>query len=356
MRGNRAPAFFLALILIKGSASGQGSEAPPPRIFLNSDPIGAEVVDQAGSLLGLTPLILSPGEAGLTPGASRRLRLRKPEYADAELRIDVPSAGFARYLVPLAPLRAGVRLGDYEGDVGFLLDYGSLDLFLDEDEGFPAPRIRPRYPRQDFLAGVRVALPFFLGVSALLAASDIAAPREYGLPISWELAASTLVTAGLFGTDLWLSRDRRRFLDSGEPPKEGWLETRSGAARALAESRALMDAGASRQAADILESLLSVFPDSVQAPEATYLLGRMALLEGEPEAAAARFRRVVEELPAAEVYDKACKGLADARAVQGEIAGALEALDKMAFLDPSYPPRIIDLYRIQLRGYPDQRP
>jgi tetratricopeptide (TPR) repeat protein len=124
----------------------------------------------------------------------------------------------------------------------------------------------------------------------------------------------------------------------------------------MAEARELMDNGAEERAAAVLGNLLKTYPDSVHAPEATYLLGRLALQEGNAERAAELLGRVVEDLPAAEVYDKACKSLADARALQGDLPGALEALDRMAFLDPSYPPRVIDLYRLQLRASPAQRP
>lgn len=356
MAGKKGFVLAFAAVILPCLASGQAGTPFIPKIFLNSDPIGAEVSAPGGRVLGRTPLVLSPSEAGWEVGKTYPLRIRKTGYMDADVHVSVSGDGPSRHLVPLSALLASVRMGDYAEDVGYRLEYGALDLYSREDRGLRVPAIRRRYPRQGLLDGVRVALPFFLGVSALLAVSDITSPRDSGLLVSWELAGSTLVSAGLFGADLWLSRDRRRFLAAEDPARVEWVATRSGAVGALAEARGLLDAGSPGAAAAVLERLIEGYPDSVLAPEATYLLGRLALSEGDAARAADLLGRVVRDLPAAEVYDKACKGLADARALQGDIPGALEALDRMAFLDPSYPPRVIELYRIQLRSIPSQRP
>ena len=136
--------------------------------------------------------------------------------------------------------------------------------------------------------------------------------------------------------DLRLRAQRREYIRGIDPLPVG-LESADGQARLLYdEAREELGLGRTAQAARALEQLIARHGDSELIPEALYTLGRIHLIRGEGELAAAEFNLILKEYPHPDVFDRTCKALADYYALEGDFGAAAAALRSIVYLDSAF--------------------
>jgi len=80
-------------------------------------------------------------------------------------------------------------------------------------------------------------------------------------------------------------------------------------------------------------------------------------LQGENESAVVLYRRIVQEYPVAEIYDKCQKTLADLLLQSNSYEESIRHLDGMVYFDPLYTPEEIAAYRcLILEGWAEVDP
>ncbi|MBN1518540.1 MAG: PEGA domain-containing protein [Spirochaetales bacterium] len=336
----------LALALGAGiSALAQEGPNVAQVLFVTSEPLGAEVWLDGQKLEGRTPLLVRDLSAG-----PHVLGFRKDGWYDTELDLVTPDAAQARALLARRVVDvsfpgqgqvrvAGIPLDDPAGAVSF--SAGAIELQPSPD----GLDVRPVFPKQSTLDGVRFALPVVLGLSVVLCAREAAMPRDSLDLISPELVAALAMGAGLMAWDVALEAERARFV-------AGWDQSSVSSSSAL---RSMMDdydaVRAELAGGNLGSSMLRVdefalrYPDSEQAAKAHFDLGMLLLVFGDTGQAALRFELVLERYPLIELYDRAVKALSDCRMAQGDPLAALELLDLLTFRGPGLSREDIERHR-----------
>jgi tetratricopeptide (TPR) repeat protein len=112
------------------------------------------------------------------------------------------------------------------------------------------------------------------------------------------------------------------------------------AARMLASG----DVAAARRAYSLIEGADAA---SVERPVAVYQLASIDALEGRLDDALRGYRRIVEEFPTPDLYDRAAKAMSDILLSQGRYEQSLEAQSLMVYCDSFYSREQMEAYRVE---------
>jgi hypothetical protein len=347
LRGLCLLALLLPLPLV---AQEGGGEAARGLLFVSSEPLGAVVYLDGARQARPTPLLLRDLGAG-----KHRLRLEKEGYIARELLVSTPEAkAVGCGLVPAQAMAhfegvgtllvAGRPVGPADGSL--CLEPGSFTL----RPGEGGLEVTPVFGQQRLLDGIRLALPLFLCLSGVLTVREIVWPRESGLVIAPELAASSLIGGGLIGWDIALEAKKREFLEDYKVSAQGPESLALAVKARFDEASRLMIEGDFESALSRFEALAAEHPDSPFAARALFESARLRYLTGDREGAAAAFGEVIEDYPEPELYDRSVKGLADCRLAKGDLAGALAELELLTYLGPGPTREEIGQYRQAILG------
>jgi tetratricopeptide (TPR) repeat protein len=333
---------FLLLILVSCFIPmgvplyGQNTAFTVDRVLIHSDPLGAALLDDQNRLLGVTPLVI-PFDT-----LEEIVTIEKIGYQPISFfgHREIQEQGYGTFF--LIPEEYPVLPTEISEKRVQILSQGEYELMY-SPEG--TPLLRQRYPRQALLEGVELSIPLFATVLATGIAYEMINPRRDSNRISFQITAGSLLFGGLLAVDAWLQFERMQFHRDWQIITTDAESTRVGLDYQIILARELRIAGDKASAAEIYRNILEMSPDSVHVSEALFSLGQLALQSGDVSEAIVYFSSVIDDFPAPRFYDLACKNLADSYLMLGDPEAALEALDAMLYIDPSYPPRIIELYR-----------
>ncbi len=278
-------------------------------IFITSSPLGASVWLDGVSLNRRTPVVLK----GL-PAGRHKLLLRKNGFIDRETVLNTDGSGQFEF-----------RLVSF-------------------DEAL-------KFRGQRSLDGIRLALPLFIGASAVFTAREIIWPHESSLPVEPEIIASAAVSGGLLAWDLVLESRKKSYVAALAETAAAPDSREEQAGEALAAARAVMAEGNFESALEAFNTIVSSYEGTRCAGIALYESARLSFILGDREKAEADYLRLIDTCPLPEIYDRAIKGLSDCRLAGADIQGALELLNALSYCGDCYTPEEIGLFReSMLRG------
>lgn len=328
----RRTALLLVLALSAPLLCAQENEA----LFISSRPLGAAVFLNGRALAEKTPLLIRD----LAPGAYR-IDLIKEGFLTTRAELDF--LGQKATAVSYRLTRDGIAL-DPEVDSltlrgtpipgaeeGILLQPGAYTMAYDDE----TLNIEPIYPRNGTIQALDILAPSLIILGGFLMGQELFDDQEETFTISPLSVGIATVGAALGIGDIRLRVDRRDYLEGSEiRPVHGVGDTQG--EELLDKAAAILATGATAEAAALYSRFVVEHPDSYRLPEALYSLGRLHLIEGKLDLAAAEFRLILERYPAASVFDKSCKALADYYALIGEYEAAATALDSIVYYDPAF--------------------
>ncbi len=336
------PALLLSLLL-PTAVSAQA-------VFLTSEPPRAEVVLDGVVLENLTPVLLTD----LDPGRTYRAEVRRNGYLPATVDLTAaadsatvrslnlePEHVFGRF--ETTPMSAG-DLSPEEGEMG--LPAGNYRLLPENTTG--GYRAVPEWQGQRWLDTIERALPFTIGVTALLSVAEFTRHTQGQDPDYSYIAVAWGVNLALLGTDVALQfrRDgwRRQWepsLIERDPASERfWFEKGEDA----------LSGGDFGTARDAFAVILDTYPDSPYYASVLYRSGRLAVLMGDRETGRQLLETLCRERPVPEFYDRSCRVLADMAAARGEVEEALVWLDRITYVNDDMSRQEVDRARSRLKA------
>lgn len=302
-------------------------------VFFAGEPFGADVIDETGAILGVTPFVkrFPPGEYRVTFERDGH----RPVIESFVLLDDGAIAIDPR----LPAVYAIIDLPEEIGDERVLPD-GPYEL----NRGETAYGIEPLYPRETRLRVFRGATPALIGVAIVSTIWTAFAP-----PRSTEAAIVPTVVfqAGALASASFAYREdrrRRAFLREWTPPTDPY---RPRSAAALAEeARAVTESGDLTTARELYTRLIEDFPAAPAVPEALYTLGRFELIDRNYPAARDVFHRLQREYPVIEYYDRTLLQLARIAFEEGDVDEAEGYLRETTGSDPSVDEDVVDTLRM----------
>ncbi len=345
------PTGYLAIFLLFGCAGclfGANKSSPAASsLFVSSSPFGAIVVLDGRTRAETTPLIVRNLRAG-----RHKLTIAKAGYGAVTVSVNVtPGAASAveeslpgELVGPIFPdgqkLSFRGKLYSYQSSY-YEIPAGSYEISRSAD----TVAIKPIFPGQTLLTAFNVVTPTFLVAAGAAAVSQVFTYQNSDVSSLVIFSGLTLVSAML---DISLHIQKGRYMRAMTITPVPLDERDEGALYAKANdllSRGDL-AGATQQYVDIVRGSR----DSIYYPMALYQLGRIGMIQGDTMLAASELRIIVDRYPVPELYDRACKALADIDYEQGDYKSALGYLDKMAFLDKLYTRAEIDQYRAAIQA------
>lgn len=206
----------------------------------------------------------------------------------------------------------------------------------------------PVYPRQGLLTALHISLPILAVLSGLLTAENLLNPRIGAPAISAAAWTAYALTAGMLALDIGLSVQKGRFIrqfplqytQKGEdviPPSQSYQRGEDLLARDRFD-----------EALDYYTSIVMDHKDSPYYPLAFYKIARIHFIRREYELSLEELKIIQRSYPMPELYDKACKNIADIYFFLGEYDKSEEYLNEMVFVDPLYSRESIDFFKAQI--------
>jgi tetratricopeptide (TPR) repeat protein len=302
-------------------------------VFFEGEPFGAEVKDESGVTLGVTPFFveLPAGEYQVTFDRDGH---RVVTESLSLLEGDVLSVS------PQLPARYAIIDLPQEGGGEQVLPDGPYDLSRGENDY----GIEPLYPGETRLRVFRTATPALIAVAiASTVWTALAPPQATDAAIVPTVILQTgALTSATFAYRE--SRRRKQFLNEWTPPAQPY-RPRSATALA-AEARSVTESGDLTRARELFGRLIDDFPDAPSVPEALYTLGRFDLIDRDYVTAKRSFERVQTEYPVIEYYDRTLLQLARIAYEEGDANRAEAYLQLITGSDPTVGDEAIDALRM----------
>ena len=317
-------------------------------LFISTDPMGAVVLLDGRALPKTTPVLLREVKPGKHRLAITRMGYRtvtqtftatagRVEAITVNLRDDFISPvlprdeklAFKGRLYPYSSHYYEIPTGDYS-----ISRSGNTVAFT------------PIFPGQNTLTLFNIVSPILVGLAAVTTVGTVFSSNsnpDWGGPI-----ASYIASALSIGIDISLHVQKSRYLNTfAVTPVPRELST---VAERYDKASELLAQGDLTDASDQYIAVVEQPQDSTYYPLSLYQLGRIQLIQGNVMLATAELRLIVDKYPLPEIYDKACKSLADIADAQSDYRAALGYLDRMVFYDPLYPRSQIEHYRAAIEA------
>ena len=343
------------LVLLTGAflfAAVAGVAADPSSkneiLFISTDPMGAVVVLDGRPLPKTTPVLLSEVKPGKHRLAITRSGYRTVTQAFTAVagKVEAVTVNLGEdFISPVLPSNESLafkgRLYPYSSHY-YEIPTGNYSISRNGN----TVAFTPLFPGQNTLTFFNIATPILLGVAAATTVGAIFSSNsnpDWGGPI-----VSYLASALSIGIDISLHVQKSRYLQTyAVTPVPRGLST---VAQRYDKASELLTQGDLTDATDQYIAIVEQPQDSTYYPLSLYQLGRIHLIQGNVMLATAELRLIVDKYPLPEIYDKACKSLADIADAQSDYKAALGYLDRMVFFDPLYPRSQIDQYRTALEA------
>lgn len=334
------------LIAQTAETAGAGSV-----LFLNSSPLGAEVVFD-GTVVGRTPLLLEEAAPG-----EHRIELVKLGFLPTSQTVTLEADAVENISIRLEPATYVTQFSGSEvispdgrfarNDATVNLTAGTYQL----STVGTALKIEPVYPLEGARIATMILTPALALLTAVSAAEDYLSPNTFSLRPSTSTVTSFALTVASAGFLIGLSADRTRYLQPTAITRYQGRMTATEAERAFQAGEEALSAGNLITAVDNYSQLLTDAPESERLPGALYKTARVYSVAGEDELALPLFRRLVTDYPVAEYYDAALMEIAEIRASAGEYDSARAAIARMVFASPLFTREEVAEYRTRI----DQR-
>lgn len=326
-------------------------------LFVNSQPIGAEVRIDKTLLPGTTPMIIRRADPG-----TYTFTIRKESYEPATEDLVLAGGQVREMSAQLVPRGLSITLprNDTAVVAGSEVTAGDSvlqltgDRFLIESDSGTV-RVRPRPGLERLGDALSIVAPVMMAFGTLLTVDAVVNPPENGPVLPPTVIAVHGVTAAAIGLNVGIqisraraARDFRVAVEArGDPDREQ---------RLLEEADEHLANGDIERSLERYDELLSEFPTSDYVPEALHRSAGVLILLGEVSAAESRFSRIVQELPVADFYDTSLKNLADIAYQRGEYDEALSYLDKITYFRSPFTRAEILEYVEELESLRQQTP
>jgi len=335
------------MLLAAHAASCESLQRPGPILFVNSSPLGADVVMDGRDLGGRTPLLLRDMEPG-----PHRLELRKQGFQARSLDLELAS-GKAQVVAVDLP-EQGISTGfPAEGEI--VLDGNAAAardrVFYFGQGGFSIVReqgvvhVDPLYPQQRLIDALNITIPIMLVFAGLLTVDAVANPPATDWPVPPAVLASHGITLSMIGLDIGLNLHKRRQARSYSWTARSAEGNQQVARNLYTEAEQRREIGELDEALERYAKLMRSQPDSPLVPMSLYRIGSIQYLRGENTEAVKSFESLVRDYPVAELYDRCQKNLADLMLLAKQFEASLGHLDDMVFVDPLYSREEIAFYR-----------
>ncbi len=324
------------------------SPAKDETLFISTDPMGAVVVLDGKPLPKTTPVLLR----GVKPGKHRlaitRLGYRTvtQTFTATAGKVDAITVDLrGNFISPVLPRNESLafkgRLYPYSSHY---YEIPAGDYSISRDGNTIA--FTPIFPGQDALTFFNIAAPILVGLSAVATVDTVFSTNSN--PDWGGAVVSYLATALSISIDISLHIQKSRYINTfAITPVPRGLST---VAQRYDKASELLAQGDLTDAADQYVAVVEQPQDSTYYPLSLYQLGRIHLIQGNVMLATAELRLIVDKYPLPEIYDKACKSLADIADQQSDYKAAVGYLDRMVFYDPLYPQSQIDQYRAAIEA------
>jgi len=315
-------------------------------LFLNTDPIGAEVIINGTPLVETTPVLLND----LDPG-TYTVELKKEGYKSVSANVEVDIGKPLIRMTKLEYQYFKPRLMDEEtivfnGEVmenpefGLRLDVGSYTF----RRGAGGLFIDPVYPKQELIDALSITIPVLAILSGVLTVNDIIRPQTAGYSLSPSVVLSWAMTLSISAADLFLAGDKRSYMRDLEPVVLDADSSSFEAETYYERGERMLSMGSMNEAVEYYSVILHRFPDSTYVPEALYKIAKIHQITGETSMAAVEMQMILDSYPVPELYDKTCQNLAVLYFRKGDFQKSLTYLDAMVFIDPLFSREEVALY------------
>lgn len=356
MRRSRATVHLLfagAFLLAATTSYAAGAPAPATTVkdeilFISTNPMGAVVVLDGKTLPRTTPVLLrdvKPGKHRLAI-TKQGYRTVREDFEAAAGRVTAIKVNLAEnFISPVLPKNEELafkgRLYPYSSEY-YEIPTGTYSISRKGD----TVAFTPIFPGQNALSFFNVATPMLLGASAAATISTLfssSSHPDWGVPV-----LSYFASALSIAVDISLHLQKDRYVNSfAITPVPRAVAT---VAQRYEKANELLAQGDLADAVDQYIAVVEQPQDSIDYPLALYQLGRIHVIQGDLMLAISELRLIIDKYPIPEVYDKACKSLADIADQQGDYRAALGYLGQMVFYDPLYPKGQIEQYRAAIEA------
>lgn len=340
---------FLTVLFLLGAAA-LFAQAPVERpdgnwVFVLSEPMGASISVDDAPQESRTPALL------FLPVGEHDIVLRKLGYGDGRAEVSVapgePMTLFwdlSQGSIALSfPEESEAVIGDAPEDLrGRYVRLPDGEYILERDGALL--RVDPVYPRQRLLDTARTAA-VISAVAAGISSLDYVVRGEgpiYEQPLLMTSYVSTLTATTLA---VGFTIRRSRYLADTAVRVEPFGDLSAAAEQAMELAAAQLAAGNLKEALAGYLGIVEAYPESRFVSEALFRIGRIYTLTGRIQTAIVILRRTIESYPHPEIFDRACKSLADLLFSEERFEESLAYLDRMLFVDPLYSREEIEEYK-----------
>jgi hypothetical protein len=341
--------FLLPLFFVAGVSAEQDSPEQTV-LFIKTTPINAFCFLDNELQQEKTPLLLKN-----IPQGTHAVTFFKKGYKQQTTQVTVESGKPSILEVTLEPEVLMPRFPDnkrvmfnetdmHPTDTLFQFPDGTYSIKQERD----VIKIDPVYPHQDTLTGLHVAVPVLAGLSALLTVHDVISDSPSSLYFSPATITMYLLTAGATGFDIALLANKERFMNTFPVRTVDVHKTEYAASHDFARAEELLSVNRIPEALRIYMQIIENQKDSLFYPRALYKIGRIHNIQGKFTLSRSEFKVLKQTYPLPDLYDKACKNLADLYYRDQAYEKSIANLDDMVYIDPLYSRENIDFYRCEI--------
>jgi hypothetical protein len=317
---------FLFIILF--SSWSQESDEPLFQtgvLFVNTNPMGSQVVVDGKLVMGQTPVLLRDLLTG-----EHTIELHKNGFETFRSSFTITPDKSTVLEIPMQDSRF---ISSNKGGNEYNLPQGTYNFTMDGSR----LRITPAYENCGLIRALNMALPVTMAFSGFLVWNDLTSEgRREIIPLSPKTISAIAFTWGVGIADLTLIRKKRKL---GKYFQQDTFLTPASSGNVVElfdKAEQLLSRGLWASALDYYSQIVSNFPFSVYLPSALYKIGKIHNIQGEYKIATSEFLLIVEKYPIPDLYDKTLKSLADIAYESKQYESCLAYLDMMVFHDPLF--------------------
>lgn len=341
-----------------------GAEAPVPSeptasLFIESDPIGAQIRISGQTLSAVTPTLVR----GLKPGEySVELFKTGSKSWEGKVTVGADKAGVVK--ATLLP-NAFVLTFPQSAQVSF----NKTDPVNTEKKQFQLPsgtytidslngqlKVDRVFPEETLVTLTGWAIPFSAGFAAVATVNDLSSKRSDAPPISLTTGVLWFLCLGDTVWHVTLQDKKARFLQENAAVPSPQPEELDLAVTVFAKAEDLMDNGKIDLAAREYQRLVRDYPESSLVPGTWFKLARIHALKGDRALAKGEYNLAAETFQQSDSFDRAHKALADMESADGNYLSALYHLKQLVYLDPLVTPEDVQAQIADLQAKVGQLP
>lgn len=272
-----------------------------PSLFISSDPIKAAIRINGRELKETTPALIRN-----LPEGSYVVEVESPGYAVERKVIEIRQGALESLHYSMEPAFLTAMIPDEASEGKSIQIHPGYYTIEETDEGID---IKPRYPYQDLINGLNIAVPLISGFSVAMTINEVQNPRDNENFISPFLLATYIANTILIGADIGLHIHKGKYLDNMSLTLENSRTAKEEVERIYNKGESKLEIGDFQSALEQYEEIITSHSDSIFYPLAIYKRGTIAMILLDLEGAESDFDRIVHNLPMPEIYNKSLRKL-----------------------------------------------